>query len=60
MVRITSPSIRQQKKGNAALAMKKMFFSCEKAKRELGYAPRPAREAIIDAVTWFDGNGYLG
>ncbi len=36
-----------------AMARKKMFFSSAKAKRELGYAPRPAREAITDAVAWF-------
>ena len=29
-----------------------MFFSSEKAKKALGYAPRPAREAIADAVDW--------
>ena len=31
----------------------------EKAVRELGYRPRPAREAIVDAVNWFRANGYL-
>jgi dihydroflavonol-4-reductase len=41
------------------LARKKMYFSCAKATRELGYSPRPAREAIADAVSWFAGNGYL-
>ena len=41
------------------MAKKRMFFSCEKAKRELGYAPRPAAEAIRDAVDWFRGQGYL-
>ncbi len=41
------------------MAMKKMFFSSGKARRELGYAPRPAREALADAVAWFRGNGYL-
>lgn len=35
------------------MARKKMFFSSAKAVRELGYAPRPAREAIADAVGWF-------
>ena len=35
------------------MARKKMFFSSEKAIRELGYAPRPAREAVRDAVAWF-------
>jgi dihydroflavonol-4-reductase len=29
-----------------------MFFSSDKAKRALGYAPRPAREALADAVAW--------
>ena len=36
-----------------AMARKKMFFSSAKACAELGYAPRPAREAIVDAVAWF-------
>jgi dihydroflavonol-4-reductase len=43
----------------ARMSRKKMYFSSAKAMRELGYAPRPAREAIIDAVAWFDANGYL-
>jgi dihydroflavonol-4-reductase len=41
------------------MSRKKMYFSSEKAGRELGYKPRPAREAIIDAVAWFDANGCL-
>jgi dihydroflavonol-4-reductase len=41
------------------MARKKMYFSSAKAARELGYAPRPAREAIADAVGWFRVNGYL-
>ena len=40
------------------LARKKMYFSCEKAMRELGYAPRPAAEALSDAVAWFRAFGY--
>jgi len=36
-----------------AMSKKKMFFSSAKARRALGYAPRPAREAIADAVAWF-------
>jgi dihydroflavonol-4-reductase len=36
-----------------AMARKKMFFSSAKAQRELGYAPRPARLAVADAVAWF-------
>ena len=41
------------------LAKKKMFFSIDKARRSLGYAPRPATDAIADALTWFKGNAYL-
>ena len=41
------------------LARKKMFFSAARAVAELGYAPRPARQAIADAVAWFRLNGYL-
>jgi dihydroflavonol-4-reductase len=41
------------------MSRKKMYFSSAKAVRELGYAPRPAREAIADAVGWFAANGYL-
>lgn len=33
-----------------------MFFSSEKAKQALGYSPRPAREAIADAVAWVRAN----
>ena len=36
-----------------AMARKKMFFSSAKARTELGYNPRPAREAVFDAVAWF-------
>lgn len=42
------------------MARKRMFFSSEKARRELGYACRPAREALRDAVEWFRRHGYLG
>jgi dihydroflavonol-4-reductase len=41
------------------MARKKMYFSSAKAVRELGYAPRPARDALADAVGWFKANGYL-
>ncbi len=41
------------------MARKKMYFTSTKAGRELGYAPRPARQAIADAIAWFKGNGYL-
>jgi dihydroflavonol-4-reductase len=41
------------------MAEKKMYFSSAKAERELGYAPRPAREALADAVAWFGEAGCL-
>ncbi len=41
------------------MAAKRMFFSSEKARAELGYAPRPARDAIIDAVAWFRAKGMV-
>lgn len=40
------------------MAEKKMFFSSKKAIRDLGYQYRPSTEAIKDAVTWFQNNGY--
>jgi dihydroflavonol-4-reductase len=42
------------------MARKKMYFTSAKASREFGYAARPARDAIADAVGWFRANGYLG
>lgn len=41
------------------MARKKMFFSSAKAVAELGYAPRPARAAVADAVAWFRANGMV-
>ncbi|MGH6990917.1 MAG: NAD-dependent epimerase/dehydratase family protein, partial [Stellaceae bacterium] len=41
------------------LARKKMFFSSEKAVRDLGYAPRPADLALTDAVAWFRRHGMV-
>jgi len=41
------------------LSRKRMFFSAEKAKRSLGFCPRPIEEALTEAVDWFRQNGYL-
>lgn len=41
------------------LAKKRMFFSAEKAKRVLGFNPRPVNEALRDAVEWFRQHGYI-
>jgi dihydroflavonol-4-reductase len=41
------------------MSKKKMFFSSTRAVEELGYAPRPARQALTDAIAWFKANGYI-
>ena len=41
------------------MAKKKMYFSSAKAREALGYQPRPAVEALNDAVQWFREAGYL-
>lgn len=41
------------------MARKLMFHSSAKAIAELGYRPRPARDAVADAVGWFRANGML-
>jgi dihydroflavonol-4-reductase len=37
----------------------RMYFSSEKARRELSYKARPYREGLQDAMGWFGENGYL-
>ena len=39
------------------MAQKRMFFTSERARRELSYAPRPARDALRDAVAYFAARG---
>jgi dihydroflavonol-4-reductase len=39
------------------MARKKMWVTHEKARRELGFAPGPARQALTRAVEWFEGAG---
>ena len=41
------------------LSKKTMFFSSDKAEKELDYAARPPLLALQDAVRWFHDNGYL-
>jgi dihydroflavonol-4-reductase len=40
------------------MARKRMYFSAEKAVRELGLPQTPAEDALRDAVTWFIERGY--
>ena len=41
------------------MAKHRMFFTSAKAARELGYAPRPYREALTDAIAWFRDAGMI-
>ena len=49
--RVTVDSVR--------MARKRMYFSSDKAVRELGYGFRPAALAFADALEWFSAEGYL-
>jgi len=40
------------------MSRKHMYFSSDKAVKELGYQFRPAKEAIEDAIEWFIKNDY--
>ena len=41
------------------MSKNKMYFTSEKAERELGYRARPYREGLRDALDWFRQAGYL-
>jgi dihydroflavonol-4-reductase len=41
------------------MARHRMFFTHEKAGRELGYSPRPYQQGVADAIAWFREAGYL-
>ena len=41
------------------MARHHMFFDDAKARRELGYAARPYRDGLIDAIAWFRSHGTL-
>ncbi|HZC70918.1 MAG TPA: hopanoid-associated sugar epimerase [Jatrophihabitans sp.] len=43
----------------ARMATTRMAFDDTRARGELGYAPRPAVEAIDDSARWFVDNGYV-
>ena len=40
------------------MAKKFMYFSSARAEQDLGYDPRPARQALEDAIDWFRNNKY--
>ncbi|NIR29467.1 MAG: NAD-dependent epimerase/dehydratase family protein [Gammaproteobacteria bacterium] len=41
------------------MARKLMYFSSDRARRELGFVARPADAALREALEWFRANGYL-
>ena len=41
------------------LARYTMHFDDSKARRELGHTSRPYRDALIEAIEWFIGSGYM-
>jgi dihydroflavonol-4-reductase len=49
--RVTLDSVR--------MGRKKMFVTCAKAERDLGWNPKPVDDALRRAVEWFQANGYV-
>jgi dihydroflavonol-4-reductase len=41
------------------MAEHRMFFTSAKAQRDLGFRPRPYRQALEEAIRWFSEAGYL-
>jgi hypothetical protein len=42
------------------LARTPLFFSCAKARNELGYEPGPAADALASAARWFAAHASTG
>lgn len=43
----------------ARMSTSRMSFDISRARAELGYAPRPAREALTDSARWFAASGKV-
>jgi dihydroflavonol-4-reductase len=43
----------------ARMARRHAAFSSAKARRDLGWMPRPVKESVADTVAWFEDNGML-
>jgi len=56
--RVTGGSTRVTVEG-VRMARKRMFFSSDKAARELGYTWRPPVDALADAIRWLHEQGAL-
>jgi dihydroflavonol-4-reductase len=50
------PSVPRE---GARMSSAKMIFSDERARAEIGYRSRPAREGIRESARWFADNGYV-
>ena len=67
IARINEAAVRSLGRGtpkvsidSVRMSQKHMYFSHAKAEAQLGYSPRPALEAIRDAIDWFVAHGYCG
>lgn len=58
VARLTGGTTRVTVEG-VRLARKRMYFSSDKAARELGYQSRPATQAFADAVAWLQAQGLV-
>jgi dihydroflavonol-4-reductase len=43
----------------ARMSTTKMAFDDSRARKELGYSPRPAEQAVLDSARWFVENDYV-
>jgi dihydroflavonol-4-reductase len=43
----------------ARMSTTKMAFDDSRARKELGYSPRPAEQAVMDSARWFVENDYV-
>jgi dihydroflavonol-4-reductase len=43
----------------ARMSTTQMAFDDSRARKELGYSPRPAPDAVLDSARWFVENGYV-
>ncbi len=43
----------------ARMSTTRMIFSDARARTEIGYTSRPAREAVMESARWFADNGYV-
>lgn len=56
--RLTNSSDPRITVDGVRLAKKHMFFATDKARRELGFDPRPPQQALHEAIHWFRRHGY--